>query len=88
MIKHNVYFEGNVQSLGFTEDGYDRTVGVVVPGDYDFGVASRKETMKVITGALVINGIAYFPDDAVCVIHAGEKISISATTNSSYLCSY
>ena len=88
MIKHNKYFEGNVQSLGFSDHGDDMTVGVIVPGDYDFGVASRKESMKVITGVLTINGKSYFPEDEVCIIPAGEKILISASSVSSYLCSY
>jgi hypothetical protein len=88
MIRNNNYFEGNVQSLGFSDDGQDRTVGVVVPGDYDFGVATRQEIMKVPSGVLTINGKAYFSSDDPCIIDVGEKILISTTSISSYLCTY
>ena len=88
MIKHNNYFEGHVQSLGFKSDSQDKTVGVVLPGDYDFGIASREETMQVVSGVLTINGHAYFPSEPPCIIPEGQGISISTTTVSAYLCSY
>lgn len=88
MIKHNNYFDGHVQSLGFNAEGQDKTLGVVLPGDYHFGTATRKETMQVITGVLTINGQAYFPNEAPCVIAEGGDIQISTTSISSYLCLY
>ena len=88
MIQHNNYFEGNVQSLGFKEAGHDKTVGVVLPGDYNFGTATRQETMQVVSGVLTINGKAYFSSEEPCVIEVGGAILISATVVSSYLCSY
>ena len=36
-LSHNTYFDGSVQSLGFTEDGSRFTVGVMIPGEYHFG---------------------------------------------------
>ncbi len=88
MIKHNNYFEGHVQSLGFKEEGKDKTVGVALPGDYFFGTASRQETMQVITGVLNINGRSYFPNEEPCIIPKGNDIHILTTSISSYLCSY
>ncbi len=89
MIKHNNYFEGNVQSLGFTQNNNDMTVGVMMAGDHDFGVATRAEVMKVITGHLIINGKQCCPtDEQPCLIKEGSKINISTSETSSYLCSY
>lgn len=51
-ITHNVYFEGKVQSLGFTDAvGNDWTVGVLEPGEYEFD-ASRYEMVEVLQGVL------------------------------------
>lgn len=50
-MKHNVYFNGKVQSLGAnTEEGY-ATVGVIVPGKYTFA-AEFEENVIIITGTL------------------------------------
>jgi uncharacterized protein YaiE (UPF0345 family) len=50
-LQHNVYFDGNVQSLTFTK-GQDRaTVGVIKPGRYTFGT-STEETMTVVSWIL------------------------------------
>ena len=50
-MKHNVYFEGNVQSLGVnTEDGY-ATVGVITPGQYTF-FAESEEHVTSVSGQL------------------------------------
>lgn len=50
-MKHNVYFDGKVQSLGVnTAEGY-ATVGVISPGAYTFSTATP-ERMVIITGVL------------------------------------
>ena len=51
MIKHNSYFEGGVQSLGFERHGLRATVGVIAPGEYHFGT-SAAERMTVTSGQL------------------------------------
>ncbi|MCK5460848.1 DUF1255 family protein [Candidatus Gracilibacteria bacterium] len=89
MIKHNLYFEGNVQSLGFAEnDTINQTLGLVSPGEYDFGVASKKETMQILFGTLTINGTIYSSKEAPCVIPQGSTIHISATSPAGYRCVY
>jgi len=50
-LKHNVYFEGGVQSIGFERNGARASVGVIAPGTYHFGTAAA-ERMNVISGAL------------------------------------
>lgn len=50
-MKHNVYFDGKVQSLGFANADGDATVGVIEPGTYSFST-SRPEEMFVVLGVL------------------------------------
>lgn len=51
MLKHNTYFEGNVQSVGFERHGFKATVGVIAPGEYRFNTAAA-ERMTVVSGQL------------------------------------
>lgn len=51
MATHNSYFDGKVQSVGFTRNGFKATVGVIEPGQYHFGTKAA-ERMTVISGAL------------------------------------
>jgi uncharacterized protein YaiE (UPF0345 family) len=51
MLKHNSYFDGAVQSVGFERNGQRATVGVIVPGEYHFNTAAA-ERMSVISGQL------------------------------------
>lgn len=51
MLKHNAYFEGAVQSVGFERNGRRATVGVIAPGEYHFGT-DAPERMTVTSGAL------------------------------------
>ena len=48
----NIYFEGNVISRNiFLEDGSRKTLGVMLPGEYEFNTESR-ELMEIISGKL------------------------------------
>lgn len=51
MLKHNSYFEGNVQSIGFDRHGFKATVGVIAPGEYRFNTGAA-ERMTVVSGQL------------------------------------
>lgn len=49
-LKANVYFDGRVVSRDvFFQDGLRRTIGVVLPGTYEFGVGD-KEIVTIISG--------------------------------------
>jgi purine/pyrimidine-nucleoside phosphorylase len=50
-MKHNSYFDGRVQSIGFERNGMRATVGVIEPGEYHFNTAAA-ERMTVTTGLL------------------------------------
>ena len=48
----NIYFEGRVISRNITfRDGTIKTLGVMLPGEYEFKTQSR-EVMEIITGKL------------------------------------
>jgi uncharacterized protein YaiE (UPF0345 family) len=51
MMKHNVYFEGKVQSLSLNTEQGSATAGVIEPGRYSFGTATQ-ETMVITAGSL------------------------------------
>jgi purine/pyrimidine-nucleoside phosphorylase len=51
MLKHNTYFDGKVQSVGFERNGARATVGVIAPGEYHFNTGAA-ERMTVISGQL------------------------------------
>jgi len=50
----NIYFDGKVTSrtVLFT-DGSKKTLGVMLPGDYEFGT-DKKEIMEIMGGTLEI----------------------------------
>jgi hypothetical protein len=52
VLKHNSYFDGQVQSIGFTRNGFAATVGVIAPGRlHQFGTGAA-ERMTVTSGML------------------------------------
>jgi hypothetical protein len=50
-MKHNTYFNGAVQSLGFDHAGGGATVGVMEPGEYEFSTG-LKEKVDVVSGVI------------------------------------
>ena len=53
MFKVNEYFDGTVKSIAFTQAEGKATIGVMAPGEYEFGT-STIEIMTVISGTLSI----------------------------------
>ncbi|MFA5187936.1 MAG: pyrimidine/purine nucleoside phosphorylase [Patescibacteria group bacterium] len=89
-IKHNTYFDGQVQSLGFTTFlGKKATIGVVLPGKYDFGIAKAPESITVIHNKITINGTEYRAISSQdCDIKVGDPIIFEATEPATYICYY
>ena len=48
-MKHNVYFDGAVQSLAFAHRGGQATIGVMEPGVYEF-TTGAPERMQIVAG--------------------------------------
>ena len=51
MLKHNTYFDGKVQSIGFERNGRRATAGVIDAGTFHFGTDAT-ERMTVVSGEL------------------------------------
>ena len=92
MIEHNVYFDGNVQSLGL--DGHDKpaTVGVMAKGEYEFGTQAA-ELMQVVAGELIVNlpgadeWQSYTRGESFNV-PADSKFQLRVPVDTAYLCIY
>jgi purine/pyrimidine-nucleoside phosphorylase len=91
--KANIYFNGNVTSRTVLfEDGTRKTLGIILPGEYEFGTADR-EQMEVLAGTLkaLLPGskkwAAFGPGQAFD-IPANSKFKVSATEPADYCCSY
>lgn len=92
MFEVNKYFDGNVVSMGFQTETLPATVGVMAPGEYEFG-ASKKETMTVISGALTIllPGVSEwqtFEANQSFVVEAGNSFGVQVAVDTAYLCTY
>lgn len=92
MLQVNEYFDGNVKSIGFKTATLPATVGVMVPGDYEFGT-SQKETITVISGALTVklpgaDDWQTFNGGDVFVVGANEKFQLKVAGDTAYLCTY
>jgi len=57
MLKHNTYFEGKVQSIGFERNGRRQTSGVIDAGEFHFGTDAA-ERMTVVSGELSSSSMA------------------------------
>lgn len=50
----NIYFEGRVTSRTILfPDGSKKTLGIMLPGEYEFGTA-EKEVMEILSGSLEV----------------------------------
>jgi len=52
MLKHNSYFDGLVQSVGFERHGRRQTVGVVAAGEHHFNT-DAPERMTIVSGEML-----------------------------------
>jgi len=91
--KANVYFEGKVTSRTVIfEDGERKTLGIMLPGDYEFGTGD-KEIMEILGGSMDVK----LPDsDKFVTYKEGENFTVPANSKFSliikevadYCCSY
>jgi purine/pyrimidine-nucleoside phosphorylase len=89
MLKVNEYFDGKVKSIALQTATLPATVGVMMPGEYEFNTG-KKEEMSVITGALTVclNGKdwkTYNAGDKFNV-PANSKFQLKVASDSAYLC--
>jgi purine/pyrimidine-nucleoside phosphorylase len=92
MFKVNEYFDGQVKSLAFQAAGGPATIGVMAPGEYEFGT-STVEIMTVVSGALTVKlpGREDWTDYAAgasFTVEAGKKFQLKVAADAAYLCLY
>lgn len=92
MFKVNQYFDGKVTSIAFAGEALPATVGVMAPGDYEFGT-SQHETLTIISGALTVKLPGQSEWQQFCsgqsfVVAAEQKFQLKVTQDTAYLCTY
>jgi uncharacterized protein YaiE (UPF0345 family) len=92
MFNVNEYFERKVASIAFNTAVQSATVGVMAPGEYEFGT-SEFETMMVVSGALTVllpeqQEWKTFTASEVFTIEANKKFKVTTTVDTAYLCTY
>lgn len=91
--KANIYFDGKVTSRTVIfPDGTKKTLGIMSPGDYEFGTA-EKEIMEILGGELdvMLPGAAGWitvKEGGVFEVPAQSKFSLKVKSLTDYCCSY
>ncbi len=92
MIEVNEYFDGKVKSLALNSGECKKTVGVMVPGEYEFDTQT-KETITVVAGEFSV----YFPEydewedfgaGSSFDVPAQSKLKVKVAQDTAYLCEY
>lgn len=92
MFKVNEYFDGNVKSIAFQGEQLPATIGVMAPGEYEFGT-SQREVMTVVSGALTVqlpgaDGWKTFRAGEHFEVAAQQKFQLKVAIDTAYLCTY
>jgi len=92
MFKTNEYFGGKVKSIAFTTKECPATIGVMAPGEYEFGT-STVEHITVTSGKLTVRlpGSSEWKDFKpfdTFIVEKDKKFQLIVKEDSSYLCLY
>jgi uncharacterized protein YaiE (UPF0345 family) len=92
MLKHNSYFDGKVQSLGFERHGRRQTAGVITPGEYHFST-DAPERMTVVSGELSARFAAggpwtTYPAGSSFEVAGKGSFDVKAGVPTAYLCEF
>jgi uncharacterized protein YaiE (UPF0345 family) len=91
--KANIYFDGKVTSRTvFFTDGTRKTLGVILPGEYEFGTAD-KERKEVLTGKLDVQlpgntAWVTYEEGQAFEIPANSRFKVATKEVVDYCCSY
>lgn len=91
--KANIYFDGNVTSRTVLfGNGEKKTLGIMMPGEYDFGTA-EKEIMEILSGNLTVqlpgsSAWKAFSAGQSFEVPANSKFKLKVSTLTDYCCSY
>jgi purine/pyrimidine-nucleoside phosphorylase len=92
MLKHNSYFDGRVQSVGFERHGRRLTAGVIDRGEFHFGTEAP-ERMTVVTGELLVRpagagDFRRYPAGTAFEIAGKSGFDVKAEEPTAYLCEF
>lgn len=91
--KANTYFDGKVTSRTVLfSDGTKKTLGIMMPGDYEFGTA-EKESMEILAGEMEIllpgsSSWQKVKDGESFEVPARSKFKLKISKLTDYCCSY
>lgn len=93
MKQANVYFDGKVTSRTVLfADGTKKTLGIMLPGDYEFGT-DAKEIMEILAGDLKVllpgdSEWKHIQGKGEFTVPANAKFKLQVTAVTDYCCSY
>jgi len=92
MLKHNSYFDGKVQSVGFERHGRQHTVGVIDVGEFRFDT-NGAERMTVVSGELFVrlSGASewrVYPAGTAFEVTAKSGFDVRAERPAAYWCEF
>ena len=91
--KANVYFDGKVTSRTVMfADGTKKTLGIMMPGDYEFNTAAA-EIMEMLGGSMEVllpeaDAWQTFSEGQSFEVPANSKFSLKVKEVADYCCSY
>jgi len=91
--KSNIYFDGKVTSrLVIFRDGSEKTLGVMLPGEYEFGT-DAPELMEVMAGSMDImlpgsDKWEAFGEGESFSVPGNSKFKVKIAEVTDYCCSY
>ncbi|BDQ34870.1 pyrimidine/purine nucleoside phosphorylase [Pseudodesulfovibrio portus] len=89
----NVYFDGKVTSRAVTfADGSVKTLGIMLPGEYEFGTA-KPEVMEILSGELSVllpgsEEWVSFSGGQTFEVKGDSKFKLRVASVTDYCCSY
>jgi uncharacterized protein YaiE (UPF0345 family) len=90
-LKHNSYFDGQVQSIGFERHGRRATVGVIAPGEHHFGTEAP-ERMTILSGELSAKpeggSWSHYPAGTAFEIAGRSGFDVRVLQPCAYLCEF
>jgi len=92
MLKHNTYFEGKVQSIGFERNGRRATAGVIDRGEFHFDT-DAPERMSVTSGELAVRlagsgDWARYPAGTAFEVPGKSGFDVRVIEPSAYVCEF
>ena len=92
MLNVNEYFDGKVKSIAFQGTELPATVGVISPGEYEFGT-NKKEVMTVVSGRLTVQlpgseSWQFFGAGDAFEVEANVSFKVKTEADTAYFCTY